>query len=84
MKKETNDPFGIVLRDARQKLKWTQRELGRRAGFEHSTISHFERGSRRPSATAILRLAEVLNHPIEAMFLALAQSIQETSLLENK
>ena len=54
-------PPGKVIRSLRQALHMTQAEFGRAAGWSASTISSWERGSKRPSRLAfktILAFAE--------------------------
>ncbi len=55
-----------IFRHAR---RWTQAELGRRAGgLTQETISRLERGLERPRASTRARLAEALQQPEDKLF----------------
>jgi len=51
---------GERLRAARDLRRWSQSELGSRAGLPPSSIAHFETGSRKPSFDTLRRLAGAL------------------------
>ena len=55
------DVFAVRLAQARQIRELSQQELARRAGLPASSISHFEKGSRRPSFDNLRRLANTLD-----------------------
>ncbi len=52
--------FRKRLRAARDLRRWSQSELGSRAGLPPSSIAHFETGSRKPSFDTLRRLAGAL------------------------
>lgn len=55
-----------IFRHAR---RWTQAELGRRAGgLTQETISRIERGLERPRTSTKARLAEALQQPEDKLF----------------
>ena len=49
------------LRAARKMRGLTQQRLGQRIGLPHSSISHFERGTRSPALRTFINLALSLN-----------------------
>ncbi len=51
----------IRLHYERIKRRWTQAELGRRAGIRQSDLSAIERGRMVPSEDELLRLANALH-----------------------
>ena len=53
--------FAERLREARRIRDLDQAELARRAGLPASSISHFEKGSRKPSFENLRRLATTLS-----------------------
>lgn len=55
------DIFPERLLAAREKRGLSQGELGKRAGFQASAISHFETGTRKPSFDNLRRLADALD-----------------------
>jgi transcriptional regulator with XRE-family HTH domain len=50
----------LRLHYERIKRRWTQSELGRRAGIQQTTVSAIERGRINPTADELLRLANAL------------------------
>ncbi|MDB5738379.1 MAG: transcriptional regulator [Sphingomonas bacterium] len=57
-----------TLREERTRLGWTQAELAERAGVSRKTINTVENGVFVPSTILALRLAKVLDRPVEALF----------------
>lgn len=55
-----SDLFKQRLRTARDMRKWSQSDLGTKAGLPPSSIAHFEAGSRKPSFATLHRLANAL------------------------
>src|SRR5262245_34607018 len=49
------------MREAREALGISQRELARRCGISEAQISKYEKGTIDPSATYLKNIAEVLN-----------------------
>ncbi|MBA2932736.1 helix-turn-helix transcriptional regulator [Sphingomonas sp. CGMCC 1.13654] len=56
------------LKEERARLGWTQAELADRAGVSRKTINTVENGVFVPSTILALRLARVLERPVEALF----------------
>jgi DNA-binding XRE family transcriptional regulator len=55
--------FAIWLSHQLRRLRLTQRELARRSGVAHSTISRILLGQRQPSWATLQRLALVVGNP---------------------
>ena len=64
--------FAVRLAQARERLGWSQVELGRRAGFEPSVasprINQYEKGVHVPHHTTAQRLAKILGVPTAFLF----------------
>lgn len=58
----------LALRQARLRASLTQVELARRAGLSRAAYTNIEKGYRHPSLAAALRIACVLNEPVEELF----------------
>jgi transcriptional regulator with XRE-family HTH domain len=59
--KQPSDIFKERLKTARERLrKWSQAELGAKAGLPPTSIAHFEAGSRKPSFDTLRKLANAL------------------------
>jgi transcriptional regulator with XRE-family HTH domain len=58
-----------VVKEARQALGMTQRDLAARIGVEASHIAYIENGQRRPSLTLVRRLADTLMLDRRELFL---------------
>lgn len=56
------------LRDLRLEKNLSQAELGRRLGIPSRTVRAMEGGGYAPSVTLACRIAQVLGHPVEALF----------------
>ena len=56
------------LREARATRGWTQADLADRVGVTRKTINTVENGVFVPSTTLALRLARVLEKPVEQLF----------------
>lgn len=61
---ETYD-FGLRIKALRQKLNWTQEELGRRIGVKKETISNYENNIKSPSLERLKRLAKALHISVD-------------------
>lgn len=57
---DPSEIFAERLKEARRIRDLDQAELARRAGLPASSISHFEKGSRKPSFENLRRLATTL------------------------
>lgn len=66
MKKRT---LGVVLKERREFLRLTQRELAAKLGVKASHVAYLENGRRGPSLSLLRRLAEVLGLGKESLFL---------------
>ena len=66
MKKKT---LGSVLKDRREFLRLTQRELAAKLGVKASHVAYLENGRRRPSLSLLRRLSEVMGLDSETIFL---------------
>lgn len=53
--------LGTAIRDARQRLDFTQATLAERIGTDPETVSRFERGKAMPSLARLLSIAEALS-----------------------
>src|SRR4051812_7528180 len=57
-----SDIFQQRLKTAREELrKWSQGELGAKAGLPPTSIAHFEAGARKPSFDTLRKLANALD-----------------------
>jgi transcriptional regulator with XRE-family HTH domain len=50
--------IGARVREAREELGWSQRELARRAGLSCMALSYIERGKVPPTSLNLARIAE--------------------------
>lgn len=66
MKKKT---LGGVIKDRREFLRLTQRELAAKLGVKASHVAYLENGRRGPSLGLLKRLSEVLGAKMEDLFL---------------
>jgi len=56
--------FGVVIRDARKKQKWSQAQLGEKSGLSRPTIARVEANNDVTTAT-IAKIAEALGLALE-------------------
>lgn len=49
--------FGLVIRELRQSLNWSQEVLAEETGLDRTFISQLETGRKQPSLLTIFRLA---------------------------
>jgi transcriptional regulator with XRE-family HTH domain len=59
--------FASNLRSLREMRALTQAELGHRAGIGAASISHFETGQRVPSLESLVKVADALDVPVDAL-----------------
>ena len=59
--------FARSLRATREMRGLTQTELGSRAGMAAASVSHFETGVRAPSLESLVKLADALDVPVDAL-----------------
>lgn len=66
------NPFPVRLKEARDRLGISQRELGVRIGFEadsaSSRMNHYEKGRHMPDFATLKRIAEELKVPLAYLF----------------
>jgi transcriptional regulator with XRE-family HTH domain len=65
-----SDVSGILranLRKLRERRELTQAELGKRAGLQPASVSHFETGQRVPSLETLVRLADALEVTVDVL-----------------
>lgn len=60
-------PLGEALWQLRRRAGVSQRELAQRVGLDHTLISKFENGHRRPPADRVLAICEALGVPGETL-----------------
>lgn len=65
--------YGKALKLARALANLSQKELAKKAGLDPSHISLIEKGSRRPSLTALEKLSSALQIPIDLFVLMAAE-----------
>lgn len=53
--------IGSRIREQRQKLRWTQKELAKKVNVSAQVISNWERGYTTPDSDDISRLSKVMN-----------------------
>lgn len=57
---EVASDIAVNIRNRREDLGWTQSDLARAVGVDHSYISRLEAGERIPSVSMLARLARVM------------------------
>jgi transcriptional regulator with XRE-family HTH domain len=72
---DLNTSFGRRLRELRHEHGLSQDDLAHRIDMRSSTIGRFERGSREPRLSTILRLARGLSVPPGALLDPLAGEV---------
>lgn len=65
--------IGKKIKDAREKKRLTQTELGIKLGLSKSEISRYERGSRIPRTVMLPALAEALDLKLEELLVAITE-----------
>lgn len=61
--------FAENFRAARKELKLTQMEVAKLIGVERSAVAHYENGTSLPHAGNLQKICEILQIPIERIFL---------------
>ncbi|MGQ3053564.1 MAG: helix-turn-helix transcriptional regulator [Roseateles sp.] len=64
----TNERLGNSMKVQRARLNLTQGELAERVGVTRKTINSVENGLFVPSTVLALKLAKVLQTPVDALF----------------
>lgn len=67
-KVEVDESLGIKLRQIRQKLSLSQRELARRSGITHTTISLIESGRISPSLSSLKKVLDAMDMNLSEFF----------------
>jgi len=75
------DVFPDRLREQRELRKLTQQELADRAGLPPTSISHFEKGARKPSFDNLRRLARALETQTDYL-LGLTEGVEASPVAE--
>ena len=60
--------IALRIKEAREKLGWTQSKLGLRAGVLPRSISYWEQGRGEPSITAAIKLASAMAITLDQLF----------------
>lgn len=66
--------YSVVVKRARERVGWTQEELGRRVGEKASVISKIETGRLRPS----IALAKKLEHVLKVRLITSIEEIEDS------
>lgn len=61
------EDFGKALREARQALGYTQRDLAEKVSKDISTVGRWEKGERRPKQGSLLILSNLLRIKIQTL-----------------
>lgn len=61
--------FAENFRAARKELKLTQMEVAKPVGVERSAVTHYKNGTSLPHAGNLQKISEILQIPIERIFL---------------
>lgn len=72
-----NEALVNTVRETRRARRMTQAELAATVGVSRQTIVSIEGGDYAPSVLLALRIADVLEHPIDRLF-SIDHSRQET------
>lgn len=67
--------FGITIRQAREKLGWTQEVLADKANLNRSYLGEIERGVVMPSLATIAKLASALHTEMSALIARCEENI---------
>lgn len=80
----TNIRLGASILDRRRNLNMTQQQLAERVGVHQTRVSHWERGSRVPTADQLQGLAEVFGVDMQTLVADfLIESDVERALLQD-
>ena len=67
-----------IIKEAREKLKISQRELSRRTGIDNNTISQIEKGERKkPNSLSLIKLSQALDLNLDALMDASGYSFED-------
>ena len=71
--KTGSEEFGELLRQSRERLGMSRRDLVEATGLSYPYISQLETGYRQPSPAAIQKLADALQLSLDDLFSAMAK-----------
>lgn len=75
----TNELFGNIIKNMRNKQSLSQEELAKRTGLDRTYISLLERGKKNPSLLTILKICKAFDiHPSELMI-----KLEKENILNN-
>jgi transcriptional regulator with XRE-family HTH domain len=66
-RKPAREVFGLALREAREKLGYSQEKLALEAGVNRTYVSDIERGARNVAINNLEKLADAVNLPLWKM-----------------
>ena len=61
------EQLGIRIRDRRDELGWTQRELAEKLGISPTHMGAIERGERNPSIGLLLEMAQLFRTTLDSL-----------------
>ena len=76
-------PLYNRLKEYRARISVNQHEMGQLVGVSRQTISQIERGDYSPSVTLALKIAQVFDVPVEAIF-SYKEDEDESADIENE
>jgi transcriptional regulator with XRE-family HTH domain len=77
---ESRKAFGKRLKDLRNKLRWTQKEVAAKIGLQLSQFNKYESGMHVPPADKLIQLAELFGTTTDYL---LTGSVSEAQPLNN-
>ena len=80
----TNNEFGDRLRYTRKRRGMTQTFVAKNCGFDHSLMSHFEAGRRKPSFEYIKRLCSIFGVSADYLLGLQARKNNRTEILDDQ
>jgi len=73
--------LAILIKNSRENMKISQRELSRRSGVDNNTISKIEKGIRKkPNVISLIKLGDSLNIEISKLLNASGYSKNEIQM----
>ena len=74
-----------VVKDAREKLGISQRELSRRTGIDNNTLAKIEKGERKkPNVLSLRKLALILDLSLDELMKLANYDESEFNIISNK
>ncbi|MBO9479699.1 helix-turn-helix transcriptional regulator [Shimia sp. R11_0] len=62
----SSSDLAVFVRTTRQKKRWTQAELGARAGLAEKHVNRIENGASEPRISSVIALLAALGHDLRA------------------